>query len=716
MLKRIFALMLCVLMLVPCLASCAGSGDDEDPGAYITMYLTDEIYDFDPINAYYNSSTFNVVSMLYDTLFTLNEKGEVQKSLVKDYKKIENKDENEYGLELTLNATYWSDGTAITADDVIFAWQRLLKVSNSHEAASLLFDIKNARAVKEGEVSVDDLGLEALESKVVKITFEGPVNYDQFLLNLTSVVTAPLSESYVTKDADWAKKGATIRTSGAYKLGKTSYALTDVITTDKNAYDAKGEIDPNTTEAKEKKLSYFVLERNRYYYRNDERDAIKSSVTNYRILVDCTKTEEEILADYKDGKTFYIGDVPFALRGNDGHKSYINENAKVRDSLSTLVFYLNENALIADGGNGTKLFANAAVRKALSLAIDRNQIASLLGAAEAATGLVPNGVMNTYAKSNADSFREKAGNAIANTSADPTAAKNLLTENNIDAAKYSFSITVASYDKENIAVANAIAAAWGKNGLGFNVSVRELTTIENNDISKLTGIPATDICDDQFIEALQGVDYEVILADAVAYSADPFSMLSGYAKAFSGMAIDMDSNDYALVPHRTGYDSATYNNLIEAVYYIPYFASLNRENDADFLSIYETKAEFQAVYDAVKAIYDANGITPTSDASKWPAQKAQLLAVAEKQLMEDMPVIPVVFNKDVTLTSDQLTEVKATYYIPATFRKTDLKDYMDYTYTDSHGNKISIFATFPEIAWDKKGFEEPTAAPIEDQK
>lgn len=711
MLKRVFALTLCVLMLVPCLASCANDNEG-DLGAYITMYLTDEVYDFDPINAYYNSSTFNVVSMMFDTLFTLNEKGEIQKSLVKDYKKIENKEENEYALELTLNETYWSDGTIIKADDVDYAWRRLLD-RGSYEAASLLFDIKNARAVKEGDLTVADLGISPIAENVVRIDFEGPINYDQFFLNLTSVVTAPLSENSVAKDPDWAKKGATIRTSGPYKLGKTSYALTGEITTDNNACDAKGNLMPTDEEAKEKTLNYFILERNRHYYRDDKRDSLKSSVTNYRILVDCTKTEAEILDDYKNGKTFYIGDVPFALRNDEAHKSYINDHASVRDSLSTLVFYLNENAVIADGANGTKLFANQAVRNALSLAIDREQIAALLGAAQAATGLVPNGVVNTYVKGKSESFRSKVGNVLPSTTANLSEAAKLLTDNNIVPSKYSFSITVAAYDKENIAVANAIAAAWGKDGLGFNVTVRELTTIENNDISKLTGIPATDICDDQFIEAIRGADYEVILADSVAFSADPFSMLSSYAKAFSGMAIDMDSADYALVPHHTGYDSAAYNNLIEAVYYIPYFASLNRDTDEKFLNIYASKAEFQATYDAVSAVYAANGISPTTDASKWPAQKAQLLAVAEKQLLADMPVIPVVFNKDVTLTSDQLSKVSSNYYVPSLFAKAELKDYMDYTYTDSHGNKISIFATFPEIAWDKQGYEEPTVAPIE---
>jgi len=706
MLKRIFALLLCVLMLVPVLASCADEGDDSDPGAYITMYLTDEIYDFDPVNAYYNSSTFNVVSLMYDTLFTMTEDGEVKKSLVKDYKKIENKDDNEYALEITLNETRWSDGSAITADDVIYAWKRLLNVNSNYEAASLLFDIKNARAVKQGDASIDDLGLEALESKVLKITFEGPVNYDQFFLNLTSVVTAPLSESVVAKDTDWAKKSATIRTSGAYKLGKTVYARTTEAetydTTDKYVFDGKGNL-TSTGEvgAYEQKLECFVLERNRYYYRDDARDPLKASVKNYRILVDCTKTEEEVIEDYKAGKIFYIGDIPYALRGNETYASDL-EAAETRDSLSTLVFYMNQNALIDNGAKGTALFKNKSVREALSRAIDREAIASMLVYADAATGLVPNGVITSYKKKKSAEFRDEA-EAILTTSADMTAAKKLLSDAKIKASDYSFSITVAKYDKENVAVAKAVQKAWGPDGLGFNVTVKEVTTIRNNDILKLIGSAPEDVCDDQFTEALQRSDFEVILADAVSYSADSFAMLACYAKAFSGMPVDMDSTDYALVPHRTGYDSKTYNNLIEAVYYIPYFASLSRDDSSFLGGIYKTKAEFQAVYDAVKAIYDNYGIAPTTDSSKWADQKVTLLKAAEKQLLKDMPVIPVVFNKDAVLVSDQLTDVEATFYIPAYFRNANLKDYQNYAYEDDQGNKISIFATFPEILWDKIG-------------
>ncbi len=704
MFKRIFATVLCILMLLPTLAACSGKDEDEELGAYITMYLTNEIYDFDPINAYYNSDTFNVVSLLFDTLFKLDQNGEIQKSLVKEYKIIENKDENEYAMELTLNETYWSNGNPITADDVVFAWKRLLNANNNYEAAAMLFDIKNARAVKQGDESIDNLGVEAVENKVVKVIFEGLIDYDQFLLNLTSLATAPLPESYVTKDADWAKKSSTMVSSGAYKLAKTGYSETGALIADDYAMDANGNVMDKTADYKEKKISYFVLERNRYYYRDDANDSIRSSVTNYRILVDCTKSGEEILKDYQDGKIFYIGDVPYSVRNNETYTSYLNEHAQLKESLSTLTLFLNQNQLIEDGANGTKLFAIKEVRQALSMVIDRDQIAQQLVYANAATGLVPYGVFNTNAKKKADTFREVAENPIKNTSADVASAKNLLQQAKINADDYSFAITVAAYDAENIAVANIIKDAWCN--LGFHVTVKEVSTIENNDILKLTGVASTDICDNLFEESIQRVTYDVVLYDYVAYSADPYSILANFAKAFSGMAIDMDADEYSLTAHRTGYDSTDYNNLMEAIYYIPYFASLNYDTDFDFLGIYETKEEFQAVYNTVKKIYEQYNITATTDSSKWTAQKAILLAAAETLLMDDMPVIPVVYNRDAVLISDQLKEVSSNYYIPASFRKTDLKDFDSYTYIDRNGNQKSIFSSFPEVEWDKKGTDE----------
>ena len=45
-----------ILALLLALSGCGGIDHEDDKGPYITMYLSDEIYDFDPINAYYNSA------------------------------------------------------------------------------------------------------------------------------------------------------------------------------------------------------------------------------------------------------------------------------------------------------------------------------------------------------------------------------------------------------------------------------------------------------------------------------------------------------------------------------------------------------------------------------------------------------------------------------------------------------------------------------------
>lgn len=699
--KRIIALLLCALMLIPCLASCAKK-DEDDVGAYITMYLTDDVFDFDPANAYYNKDALNVVSLMFDTLFTLNEKGKVKGSLAKDYTIKEDVARGEYTMEIILNETCWSNGTRISADDVVFAWKRLVKHTNDFAAASLLYDIKNARAVKEGDVSIDDLGVEALAVDLVRISFEGPIDYDQFLLNLTSIATAPLYENYVSKNADWAKKPSTMVTSGAYKIGKINYKIDEEKTYfDDNAFDLiYYGLETDKTGKREKgdigsgdyligDVNFFYLERNVYYYRDTERDAIDKSVTNYRILVDCSMSDEEILNAYKENKLFYIGDIPLSLR-ND---SYVKDKAEVSNALSTFVLYMNENAVIDDGGEGSKLFANAAVREALSLAIDRNAIAEAIGFTSAATGLVPPGVFEAGKKAKKD-FRTVGGELIS-ASASMSKAEELLTAEGIDPTKYSFSISVAAYDDVHVAIAEKVVEAWNK--LDFNVTLKKVQAIQNNDYLKETDSITPDVCDDLLVESIQRNTYEVVAFDYNAFSVDAWSVLSSFANPFSGMKLNMDDpSNYHLYNHSTGYNSQAYNDLMEAIYYIPYYANL-AENDYEFLGLYDTPEEFSDLYQRVKAVYDEYGITPSKKSADWTKQKATLLHKAEEMLLDDMPVIPVVFHQNAVLVSKELKNVTATYYIPAYFRKTSLKSYLDY---------VPVFESFPNVDWSKLGYVE----------
>ena len=283
MMKRIIALLLCLLMVLPVVSGCKKSElSDEDKGAYVTMYLSDLVYSFDPALAYGNEAALKIVSLLFDNLFVMNENGKVKNSLAKEYKVYENDANQEYRMVITLNETFWSDGIAVSANDVVYSWKRILSVDASYEAAALLFDIKNAREAKEGDASIDDVGVQALNANQVRIFFTGKIDYDRFLRNLTSYALAPIRENVVNQAVvsnDWAKSPAVFAASGPYKLRELSYI-----------------------EGKET----MVLERNSYYLRDAEKDALDKYVRPFRLIIDYTKTDEEIMNAYANGELFYV--------------------------------------------------------------------------------------------------------------------------------------------------------------------------------------------------------------------------------------------------------------------------------------------------------------------------------------------------------------------------------------------------------------------------
>ena len=709
MLKRISAFILCLTLLTGVLAGCKGlSGDDK--GAYIPMYLTDEIYDFDPANAYYNTDAINVLNLMYETLFTLTPNGKIKGALAKSYKVFT--DDDGVHMEITLRPTYWSNGTyALTANDCIFSWRRLLKPENGFAAASLLFDIKNARAYNQGRggITIDDLMVEAVEQQVIRITFEDNVDVNEFLLNLTNVATAPLLEATIKKNDDWAKKASTLVTNGPFKMSKITYTGKDELKDEKGkalqveddyALDEDGNLLDTVKKYNVKKIKSFVLERNAYYYRDRDKDKLDKYVSPYRILVDCTMTDEVLLEEYKNNHLFYIGSIPLSLRGDE----YVAKHVKVTDALSTFVSYLNENAVI----NGEKLFADVHVRRALSLVLDREAIANAAVYADAATALIGNTV---FEKGTSGSFRKTGGDLLAATS-DLAAAKAELAQVGIagfNAANFPFTLKVAAYDEVHIAMAKLIAEAWKQ--LGFPVTVETVETIQNNDRRKEGDQVTTpdDVCDDLFVEAIQRGKFEAIVFDYNAYAPSAYAMLSSFARGFSGSAtMDEKNSDYTQNTHLTGYDSTAYNNLMEAIYFIPYYAKMEAEpapaifenpNTNPYLGFgFESYEEYITTYKAVTEVYATYGITPTDKSGKWATQKATLLHEAEKLLMEDMPVIPVVFNKNATLTNTKyLSGVQKNYYVPALFAKVSLKNYAKYTY---------VFYKFPNVNWDNFGLKE----------
>ena len=228
--KRIIALLLCLVMTVSVFAGCAGSidADSDYKGEQIMMYLSEDIYNLDPAYAYKNAAMTSIVSLIFDTLFTVDSTGKVSPSLAKSYR-TEEKD-GSFFMYIEINEeAKWSDNNPVTADDVVYAWKRVLNPKNSFEAAALLFDIKGAREYNLTGEGKDAMGISA-DQKLLTIEFEGKIDVDQFILNLTSLALAPLREDIVgemkdnDKQADdWAKKPSIMVASGPFKLTKVGY-------------------------------------------------------------------------------------------------------------------------------------------------------------------------------------------------------------------------------------------------------------------------------------------------------------------------------------------------------------------------------------------------------------------------------------------------------------------------------------------------------------
>ena len=135
----------------------------------------------------------------------INENGKVVGALAEDWYSYYDAVYDEYQMFFVLRDSYWNDGRKVSADDVIYAWKRILDPAFESPYASLLFPIKNARAVFEGDCSIDDLGVTDPDALVLEITFEEEPDYDAFIRNLTSIALVPLREDKAVVIDDWAE-------------------------------------------------------------------------------------------------------------------------------------------------------------------------------------------------------------------------------------------------------------------------------------------------------------------------------------------------------------------------------------------------------------------------------------------------------------------------------------------------------------------------------
>lgn len=71
----------------------------------------------------------------------------------------------------------WSDGEPVTAHDFVFSWQHALDPETGSEYAFILYSIKNAEAINQGELPTEVLGVAAADDQTLEVQFERPTPY-----------------------------------------------------------------------------------------------------------------------------------------------------------------------------------------------------------------------------------------------------------------------------------------------------------------------------------------------------------------------------------------------------------------------------------------------------------------------------------------------------------------------------------------------------------
>jgi oligopeptide transport system substrate-binding protein len=297
--------------------------------------------------------SYDVLRDLYEGLVASNPDGEVVPAVAESWGV--SADGKVYTFRLRSNAR-WSNGDPVIAQEFVAALRRATDPATASGAADLLRAIENAPAILRGELPSELLAVSAIDAHTLVIRLSRPVAY--FPDILTNTVASPLHPSSLT-GGGFSSPGETV-TNGPYRLASLA---------------------PGAN---------LRLTRNPHYW---DTDSVAYDEIRYVVVPD----ENAEYTRFRAGELDVTNSVPEQrfqeLAGNPA------SGLQHRAWLATSYFTFN-----TDRG---PLHGKPALRQALSLAVDREAIASSIARAGQlpAYSLVPDGIWN-YAPARYEWSRE----------------------------------------------------------------------------------------------------------------------------------------------------------------------------------------------------------------------------------------------------------------------------------------------------------------------
>ncbi len=445
--KKILSVLLAVLMLAMCFASCT-KPEDKDTST-LDVCLASEPDTLDPaLNSAVDGATMIVHLFSGLATWTQNADGTfvISADCAAELPKGTKNDDGTVTYTYTLkDGLKWSNGDALTAEDFVFSWNRAASAALGADYGYMFDVIKGYADVAEG-VSGAKLAVEAVDAKTLKVTLSNDVPYWNELLAFPTYY--PVHKATVANEK-WATDPSTYVCNGAYTM--KAWEHNSVITLEKNA---------------------------NYHSAN--------KVTMDTIKCHLSDDANNMLANFKNGAWQLIDDVP--TNEIAGLKS--NSEFVIAGQIGTyyVSWNINEN-ILPEGSTLTGVEAEKAqqeIRKAVSLFIDRNYVVESVSQAGElpASTFVPMGISDAdksdfYKNANPsatdyDGYYNVDKNAYA---ANVAAAKETLAkyyDNNFPSLEY-----IYNTNDGHKAIAEYLQGAFKSAGITMNLTNQEWNTFLN---------------------------------------------------------------------------------------------------------------------------------------------------------------------------------------------------------------------------------------------
>ena len=463
--KRLAALALAALTLLTCLTGCGSAGDDGDRLS-LSVRVGDKPATYDPIYAE-EIGDQTILNHLYENLMRLEKDENGQITAVSGAAKNVDVKENADGTvtyTFRLRGGKWSDGVEVKAGDFVYAWQRLADPATASVYAPLLSIVSGyEQARASGDMSL--LAVSAKNSSTLTVTLDG--HYDWFLREVcTSIATMPLRQ--------------------------------DVVKRLKEAADAVNEVKPDSDSSARWWSDPTQLVTNGPYVASAGEETSLTLTENTAYGKKLTGPTELTFrfGDNAAAQILYdqgVLDVVWPLTEEQmAEQKAENEDWQADPVLETYSVLFNCGKL-----------EDEQIRKALSLAIDRDALTELVGVtAQAATGLVPPGVPEGAADFRTTDLLDNDGGTYEIRCQE---AVELMQEAGYDrGSDLSAELGTLEYlyvdEGTNAAVASALCGMWNQ-CLGLNVTPRavektELMTALRSGSYTLAGLGLDAVCND----------------------------------------------------------------------------------------------------------------------------------------------------------------------------------------------------------------------------